>query len=1098
MIIKKILKYLAILVGVFMLFWGVVVGIIATPEIITPQIVTLAQKYVKSEVSIKSVDLSLFTRFPNITLRIDSLRIRQTNDTVSDLLFAQRCHISVNPMALLSKNVTINRVMLHNASMYVYVDSLHGPVKTFILPENSEDEDTAADSTSSIDISEYTLTLRRLRIDSTQLVIDDRTREFYTRVENFGIDMSMNLSSTISEMEVVTGFSNLIVWHKGDLLVKKTSMDLRSDMQFDLDSMKLSFDRARVMVNDIDLRTSGSLRQDSTAGGVIVDMRSSLSTPSLSEFLALIPPTIIDNKEAITTEGAVVFDVDVQGLYSEESMPNIGATLKIEDAKAKYASRRLSLEEVNCDAYMFVDLNTPKNSYADVKSLQINTSEIIDLTFSGRVDNILDDPVVDMTVKSDIDLDRFSEVFPLNEGIVCSGTNQSDIKMQFTLADVQNSNYADLYINGESVFRGLEVSFDASKFAQDSSSVAYLYVQAERGHLLFGDNVLAETDSRTLRSRINLQGLGYKSKTGEYVTIKDIELTLGANFDRASSVMNGMGIRGIAQNTDMGVDSLFSASLESSDLTFIVTPKSEEREATIRASISSQQISANEPNYNSDMNLSSVDMELSMQRIEPRLWDMTGTVAFSDLGLFTDLFPLEVKIPQTSVSVSNKTINLNNAELSLGGSEIVATGQIHNLMRKLFVNPREALSGELRITASHLNFSELLVATNQSVLMMDELEADTLSVSSVLDEQVELVAAVADSTARADAGSIFLVPGRMDFVFDLNITEALFEDATIENVEGRATLKDGVLSLDRLNLRAIGAEATGSIVYRNIGRSSANLAADISLVGVDINRIGELMPSIESMLPMLESFEGMVDFDLKANTNLDSNSEPDYSTLYSAMRFKGKNLVLMDSETFADISKTLMFKNKDRNLIDSLEAYALVDGTKIDLLPFSMTMDRYSAIIGGSQVIDPETFDVDYEYNISIMKSPLPFKAGIDVTGNLEDFKYKITSAKLKKTDFDQQRGIYDEYRGNIDELANTLQQEIEARRLAMQERRRAQRLAQQQAEQQTDAEEQALAAEQEAENSEGSGQATAEPEPEPEQTESNSLVSALDNILNI
>ncbi len=271
-------------------------------------------------------------------------------------------------------------------------------------------------------------------------------------------------------------------------------------------------------------------------------------------------------------------------------------------------------------------------------------------------------------------------------------------------------------------------------------------------------------------------------------------------------------------------------------------------------------------------------------------------------------------------------------------------------------------------------------------------------------------------------------------------------------------LKRGVLSLEKLSLKAIGAEATGSVIYRNIDRENSNVAADINIAGVDINRIGEIMPSVHAMFPMLESFEGIVDFDLKANTNINNNSELDVPTLHSAMRFKGKNLVLMDSETFNDISKTLMFKNKERNLIDSLEVYSLVDGSKIDILPFSMTMDRYSAIIGGSQVIDPATFDVDYKYNISIMKSPLPFKAGVDITGNLEDFKFKVTSAKLKKTDFDEQRGAYNEYCNSIDQLAATLQQEIEVKRLEMKKKRKAQRLAQEQEEQKTALEEEANA----------------------------------------
>ncbi|MFR9602789.1 MAG: AsmA family protein [Rikenellaceae bacterium] len=1063
-IFKRILAILAILIALVMLLWGAVVGIIATPEIITPRIVDVLQQHTKSEVSIKSVDLSLFTRFPNITLRIDSLRIAQTKDSISDLIFARQCRISIDPIALLSKKVKINRFSLQHASLYLYVDSLNGPLKTFILPE--EDPEEVDTLTSSMDMSEYSLSIKRLKIDSTQIVIDDRTKEFYTRVENLGVDMSLNASNRTGDLDVKTGFSNLIVWHKGDVLVKRTSLDLRSKMEYDRDSMLITFDKARVKLNGIDFKTRGMLRRDTLNNGVEVDIRGSLNTPSLTEFLALVPSSVIDSKDEITTQGSVAFDVEVKGLYSDESLPTAEIALKVSDAKAKYASRKLALENVNCDAFIFVDLNTPKKSYADIKSMQVNTSDIIKLDLSGKVSNIIENPAVDMSVKSNINLTRFTEVFPLNGGIVCKGMTIGDIKTQFSLLDIESSNYSNMYIEGETTFTNLEISIDPSKFEQDTSSLMYLYMQAENGKMIFGDNTAAKEGSRTLRAVMNFQDLGYKSKDGESLTIKDIELKAGANFDRTTSEVNGFGVRGIAQNMVVGIDSLFSSTLETSDVTLVIKPQKEGRNASINSAIISHQITVNEPNYNSEMELSTVNMNVVLEKNEDaeakNRWSMDGEVAFSDLDLYTDLFPLKISVPETNVSVGSQTINLNNAKLKVGSSEFVATGYIQNLIRKLFVEPRLSIGGELAIKATYVDFTELMEASNKSVLLLEELESETtdsltVSVAQLPQEadSLSIGGGVADSLAQAQMA--FLVPRGLSFVFNLNIDKAQFEKATIEKINGRATIDKGKLTLDKLRLNAIGATATGSIIYSNIDRQNTNIMANMSLVGVDINRIDELMPSLITMFPMFEELEGSVDLDIKINTNLDINSEPDISTLCSAMRLKGKDLVLMDSETFADLSKTLMFKNKDRNLIDSLEMYALVDKARIDVLPFQMSIDRYTAIIGGTQDIDPETFDVDYSYNISIIKSPLPFKAGLDVTGNLDDYKYKVTSAKLKKTDFDEQRGYYEEYRNSIEESSAELQKEIEAKRQAARAEREARRLAQEQeaiAEEQLESEE--------------------------------------------
>ena len=40
--------------------------------------------------------------------------------------------------------------------------------------------------------------------------------------------------------------------------------------------------------------------------------------------------------------------------------------------------------------------------------------------------------------------------------------------------------------------------------------------------------------------------------------------------------------------------------------------------------------------------------------------------------------------------------------------------------------------------------------------------------------------------------------------------------------------------------------------------------------------------------------------------------------------------------------------------------------------------------------------DMTFDYHLSVLKSPVPFKLGIDIKGNLDDFKFKIVKCKYK------------------------------------------------------------------------------------------------------
>ena len=54
-------------------------------------------------------------------------------------------------------------------------------------------------------------------------------------------------------------------------------------------------------------------------------------------------------------------------------------------------------------------------------------------------------------------------------------------------------------------------------------------------------------------------------------------------------------------------------------------------------------------------------------------------------------------------------------------------------------------------------------------------------------------------------------------------------------------------------------------------------------------------------------------------------------------------------------------------------------------------MDRYRAAVGGSQDLD-----MNFNYHISILKSPIPFKLGLNISGNLDKMKFGMGKAKSK------------------------------------------------------------------------------------------------------
>ena len=109
----------------------------------------------------------------------------------------------------------------------------------------------------------------------------------------------------------------------------------------------------------------------------------------------------------------------------------------------------------------------------------------------------------------------------------------------------------------------------------------------------------------------------------------------------------------------------------------------------------------------------------------------------------------------------------------------------------------------------------------------------------------------------------------------------------------------------------------------------------------------------------------------------------------------------MDNEVFDNIKKKLLMSKKAENRIDSLSVELQVLRDRVELFPFLVHMDRYSAVIAGRHNIDE---DFDCKYHISITDTPLPIRLGVNIEGPVADIAatpvkhIKLTKCKYGRT----------------------------------------------------------------------------------------------------
>ena len=76
-----------------------------------------------------------------------------------------------------------------------------------------------------------------------------------------------------------------------------------------------------------------------------------------------------------------------------------------------------------------------------------------------------------------------------------------------------------------------------------------------------------------------------------------------------------------------------------------------------------------------------------------------------------------------------------------------------------------------------------------------------------------------------------------------------------------------------------------------------------------------------------------------------------------------------------------------------MQVNGIINDNLLEIFPFVLKVDRYTFALDGIQ-----NFDESFKYHVSVLRSPIPFRFGINMNGNFEKWKWKIGKAKFKNT----------------------------------------------------------------------------------------------------
>ena len=1058
---------LASILGVIIIALIIALYLVLSPKRLTSLVNKYASKVITCEYNIGKVDLTLFKTFPDVGLEIkDLVLINPTQGWTTDTLAAiDECLLSVNLKKILFEDeIIVNSCHLNGGEVNAFFDK-EGNTNFDIFPPSEAEPNEADDDESSYSVDLDKLRLSNINISYTDLgantianidglglkargkvkdeliagdinltidalraMINDDTTNMDASVKNIVLNgkikmvgddinanvnlgtgalaflmqgddnimanlnsLGLNYNGDIYNYEHIKGNVNLIVDDATALMdidkyADNADINLNIPLDFDLNQNYVKFEKSELKLNDIKVEFIGDamLKDD-----IKLNMDIRTNTMIIDELIRLIPEKMREDLlSGIKVNGKLILDTHVEGTYSESLMPLIKANVILADGYFEMPEE-LPYPITGLNTSLHTDLDLNGKSHVDIKSFRARMNNTI-LAANGSIRDVLDKMLCNLNIKADVDFDDVKSFLP--EELIAQGVMNADINVkgsvdQFTELDLMNTK-----LNGKIKFKGMDIQY-ADTINLKSSDLNINFV-------------LPNPTSNSLRD-----GLAYVKLSGTDINA-DITNMMTASLNdfnidaQVSNVLDSTAIMAAIADFDFSnVDLVYEDMVVRSNNALgsaYMLPSANDGKTSYAAVYSSDSLvfamgdemffATEALALNANADYDEIEEDIFLQ------WDPNLDLDLSNAVFAMQDLSEQVFIPTIDLNYTDEGLSVNNSKIQLGNSDFRLEGTLTNLYEHF--KHDELLMGEFSFTSDYTDVNQIMDIFNG---MGSEEE-------------------VTDDVQENAEDDPFMVPYGVDIILHTSINNAIAGDMSIRNVGGDITVKDGVLVLQEMGFTSDAAVMQLTALYKSKRKNHLYAGFDFHLLNIDIAEMIKMIPDLDTIVPMLKSFAGNAEFHFAAETNLKSDYSLKYSTLKAACSIEGSDLVVLDSETFDKIKRLLMFSKKTDNKIDSLDVQFTVFKNEIDVYPFAVSMDKYSAMLYGRH-----NLDMSYDYNIAVLSPPILSRLAVEVKGpDFDNMKFKVRRSRHKNMFKPEKRDYKEEKIAEIKKIiSNSLKENV-------------------------------------------------------------------------
>ncbi|MDR1274168.1 MAG: AsmA family protein [Odoribacteraceae bacterium] len=476
-----------------------------------------SSKYIKGELAIGDMNISMFKNFPDLNVTLTGVKLSGTGgDPADTLLFVPRFEASVNLKSLVTGDeIIINRLLLRDARLSPRVNAAGTANWDILVPSTPgparEEPATGGDPS---------VRLNGVVIENLAVGYRDDPGSLRAGVRSLSLVARGNLSGGNASLDFDLGLRGASLQVENTTWLNNIDLACRAEIGADPRASAFDVRRGDLSLNDLKLNLAGSVAL--LDDGYRLDLSLDAPDTRFESLLALLPGDYRYLLDGLETTGEFRLHATARGEYREGRLPAIDLSLGVANASLKYAELPETVEAINLSLRVANPGGSVAATIVDLEKLAFRVAGN-PFEMKMTVENP-EDPRFKGAARGVIHFESLKKALPLQR-VTIGGTLAADLALDGKYEDVAKERYEKIAASGHLSFK--ELFFKNDDFPGG--------IAIPSGEL----NVTpARLDIGNLQARIGASDLKIEGHLSNYLPYLFRGKTLEGRFTLASSLLD--------------------------------------------------------------------------------------------------------------------------------------------------------------------------------------------------------------------------------------------------------------------------------------------------------------------------------------------------------------------------------------------------------------------------------------------------------------------------------------------------------------------------------------------------------------------------------